>query len=121
MKDYLSKFFDRSMLDAITWSQGIPFGVPGGNDNRGFTLDDHIYFGRNAYDPSDGISFGEIVLIGHEVTHSRQYRQNGSLRQKRNYLLEGAKKGVLGVILETKTGIPGVATENVVLRECFPV
>ena len=61
------------MLDAITWSQGIPWYVP--IDAAAFTLDDHIYFGTGSFDSADGIQLDEIVLIGHETTHSRQCRQ----------------------------------------------
>jgi hypothetical protein len=95
VRDYLSKFFDRSMLDAITWDHGIPWYVPMNAD--AFTLDDMIYFGDGKYNPLNGISDEEMELIGHEVTHSRQYRQNGSLRQKVKYLVDSAKKGIAGV------------------------
>ncbi|MGH9967127.1 MAG: eCIS core domain-containing protein [Pyrinomonadaceae bacterium] len=64
------------LLEAITWGHGIPLYVPGGNDNDAFTLDDHIYFATGKYTPLNGISNYEIELIGHEVTHSRQYRQS---------------------------------------------
>jgi RHS repeat-associated protein len=96
IKNYLAKFFDRSMLDAITWGQGIPWYVPGGNDNGAFTLDDHIYFGTGAFNPSDGIQLREIILIGHETAHVRQYRQNGSLRMKAKYLANSAIMGAAG-------------------------
>jgi Domain of unknown function (DUF4157) len=76
------------MLDSITLGQGIPSYVP--MDAAAFTLDDHIYFGEGAFDPRDGIQFGEITLIGHETTHVRQHRQNGSLRQKGKYLVDSA-------------------------------
>jgi hypothetical protein len=82
------------MLDAITWSQGIPWYVP--MDAAAFTLDDHIYFGTGSFDPSDGIQLDEIILIGHETTHSRQYRQNGSLRMKGKYLVNSAVMGAAG-------------------------
>src|SRR6266852_7647052 len=52
VKDYLSKFFDRSMLNAITWDHGIPWYVPM-RDASAFTLDDMIYFGSGQYDPLD--------------------------------------------------------------------
>lgn len=107
VKKYLSKFFDPALLGAITWEHGIPWYVP--MDARAFTLDDHIYFGEGEYTPLNGISDFEMELLGHEITHSRQYRQNGSLRQKGNYLLESAKKGITGAILEGKTGMPGLA------------
>lgn len=108
VKDYLSKFFDRSMLDAITWDRGIPRYVPM-RDARAFTLDDTIYFGIGQYDPTDGISVDEIQLIGHEVTHSRQYRQNGSLRQKGKYLFQSAAWGVVGAIAGTAAHTDGMA------------
>jgi hypothetical protein len=94
VKDYLSKFFERSVLDAITWDHGIPWYVP--MKAAAFTLDDMIYFGDGQYNPLNGISDEEMELIGHEVTLSRQYRQNGSLRQKAKYLVESAKKGAAG-------------------------
>jgi len=97
VKNYLSKFFDRSMLDAITLGQGIPSYVP--MDAAAFTLDDHIYFGEGAFDPRDGIQLGEITLIGHETTHVRQYRQNGSFRQKAKYLVDSAKMGLVGTVI----------------------
>jgi hypothetical protein len=93
----LAKFFDRSMLDAITWSQGIPWYVP--MDAAAFTLEDHIYFGTGSFDASDGIQLDEIILIGHEVVHARQYRQNGSLRQKAKYLIDSGIKGAAGASL----------------------
>lgn len=85
------------MLDAITYGQGIPSYVP--MDAAAFTLDDHIYFGEGAFDPHDGIQLGEITLIGHETTHVRQYRQNGSFRQKAKYLVDSAKMGLVGTVI----------------------
>ncbi len=96
VKNYLSKFFEKSLLDAITWDQGVPFYVP--IDAAAFTLDDHIYFGPGSYNPLNGIQEDEIILIAHEVTHSRQYRENGSLRQKARYLSESAAQGIVGTI-----------------------
>ncbi len=87
----------RSHGNRETWEQGIPFYVP--MDAAAFTLDDHIYFGEGAFDPLDGIQLGEIILIGHETTHVRQYRQNGSLRQKGKYLVDSAKMGLVGTIV----------------------
>lgn len=80
-KNYLSVFFNRSLLDAITWGHGIPWFVP--MDAVAFTLDDQIYFVEASFNTLNGISIDEIVLLGHEITHSQQYRRNGSLRQKR--------------------------------------
>ena len=82
------------MLDAITFGQGIPWYVP--MDAAAFTLDDHIYFGTGSFDPTDGIQLKEIILVGHETTHSRQYRQNGSLRMKGKYLVNSAVMGAAG-------------------------
>lgn len=96
------------MLDAITWDHGIPWFVPM-RDASAFTLDDVIYFGDGQYDPLNGISIDEMVLIGHEVTHSRQYRENGSLRQKRNYLVQSAVKGIAGAIVGTAAHVDGLA------------
>jgi RHS repeat-associated protein len=94
LMNYLAKFFDPSMLSAITWSNGIPWYVPMAAD--AFTLDDHIYVDPSAFDPSDGIQLSEILLIGHEATHVRQYRQNGSLRMKGKYLINSAVMGAAG-------------------------
>jgi Domain of unknown function (DUF4157) len=69
-----------------------------------FTLDDHIYFDLGQYDPTDGTSDIEMALIGHEATHVRQYRQNGSLRQKGRYLFNSAKNGVKSAIFFTLLG-----------------
>jgi hypothetical protein len=97
VKDYLSKFFDRSLLDAIRWDHGIPWYVP--MDAAAFTLDDMIYFAAGEYTPLDGISNREMELIGHEVAHSRQYRENGSLRMKGKYLFESAKGALIGGVV----------------------
>jgi hypothetical protein len=94
IKNYLAKFFDRNMLDAITTSNGIPWYVPIEAD--AFTLDDHIYFDPSAFDPTDGIQLSEIILAGHEAAHVRQYRQNGSLRMKGKYLVNSAVMGTAG-------------------------
>jgi YD repeat-containing protein len=108
--DYLSKFFDRSMLEAITWDRGIPWYVPM-QDARAFTLNDMIYFGDREYDPLNGISDEELTLIAHEVTHSRQYRQNGSLRFKAKYLIQGAVHGGVGALEGTAAHMDGLAWE----------
>jgi hypothetical protein len=97
VKNYLAKFFDRSMLDAITLGMGIPFYVP--IDARAFTMNDHIYYKEGQYDAADGIQVGEIILMGHETAHVRQYRQNGRLRQKVKYLANSAKMGAIGTTL----------------------
>lgn len=78
-------------------------------DARGFTLDDMIYFGDGEYNPLNGISNEEMELIGHEVTHSRQCRQNGSLRQKGRYLFQSAKWGVVGAIVGAQYHVDGLA------------
>jgi hypothetical protein len=85
------------MLDAITWSNGIPKYVPIAAE--AFTLDDHIYVDPAFFDPADGIQPSEIVLAGHETTHVRQYQQNGSLRMKAKYLANSAVMGVTGSYL----------------------
>lgn len=105
-KNYLSKFYDRSLLDTITWEHGIPWYVP--MDAAGFTLGVHIYFGEGQYDSQNGISNGEMELIGHEAAHVQQFRQNGEFSMAMKYLFESAKQGAKGFVEGLSSPVPGL-------------
>jgi hypothetical protein len=99
-KNFLSNFYDRSMLDAITWEHGVPWHIklfatvtPGA-----YTSGDHIYFEPGNYHPLDGISDAEMEGIAHEVAHVRQFRENGSLGMTFKYLWNSTKNGVEGFV-----------------------
>ncbi|HKO42435.1 MAG TPA: RHS repeat-associated core domain-containing protein, partial [Pyrinomonadaceae bacterium] len=94
IKKYLSKFFDRAMLDAIILEKGLPSFVP--PDKGAFTFGDRVYYKESEYNAADGIQPGDIILMGHEATHVRQYRQNGRLRQAARYLANSVKMGAIG-------------------------
>jgi len=99
VKKFLSQFykFDQ-VVEAITYSNdGIPFYVP--IDARGFTLGDHIYFKEGAFDPSNGVSDGEMILLAHEVSHVIQYRESGKLKMSLDYLWQSGLMGAAGLYL----------------------
>lgn len=96
IKDYLAtKGFDKSLLDAITYSDnGLPTvaeiapiaggvlspiigALPGDTVIQGgaITVDDHIYFrDTGQFNAADGLTPGEIAFVAHEATHSLQMR-----------------------------------------------
>jgi YD repeat-containing protein len=99
VKKFLAQFayFDQ-VVDSITFStNGIPWYVP--MDARAFTLGDHIYFAKDQFDPSNGVSDEEMILLAHETRHVNQYRWAGKKTFAKDYLWESAKRGLEGYYL----------------------
>jgi hypothetical protein len=99
VRKFLSQIgaFDQ-VVDAITYStDGVPWYVP--MDARAFVLGDHIYFKKGEFDPSNGISDAEMILLGHEARHVNQYRWRGKKTMAASYLWESAKQGLAGYYL----------------------
>jgi hypothetical protein len=97
VKKFLSQFaYFNEVLNDVTYStDGVPGYVP--QDARAFTLGDHIYFKEGKlFDPSDGVSDEEMILLAHELRHVNQYRWNGKKTFAVEYLWESAKKGLEG-------------------------
>ncbi len=76
VNDYLSKFFDRKLLDQIEVHRDqLPAIVPGKDDTAAYTASERdIWFNKGQYSPNTTTG---IALIGHEVEHAHQWRKYG--------------------------------------------
>lgn len=74
VKDYLSKFFDRKLLDGIyIHRDGLPAIVPNKDDTAAYASNEHeIWFNQGQYSPN---TVRGIARIGHEVEHNYQWRR----------------------------------------------
>lgn len=82
-RSILSQYFPDKDLDDIDVKQGIPyiyrkFGAEGAD---AFTRGDNIYLGV----PDAPDTLGGIVLLGHEIVHSTQYDEHGTIGMARRY------------------------------------
>ncbi len=90
VKNILANYFDRGLLDSIrVHTNGLPWYVP--NDKAAYTSNDNVSYREGEYNPYTAVG---ISVIGHEVTHAQQYRDNGNLRFKAKYLASSAINGV---------------------------
>ena len=85
-KNWLKPYFPDLDLDSINIHSGIPWYVP--IDADGYTDGTDIYIKPGQYKPN---SIDGQGLVGHELTHTRQYQQNGNWPFKLRYLWDSAK------------------------------
>jgi hypothetical protein len=81
--DKLKPYFEGFDLTQIRIHKGIPAYVVG--HPKAYTSKNDIYFAEGAYDPNTARG---LSLIGHEVLHSRQYQELGTLGFRARYLTE---------------------------------
>jgi hypothetical protein len=81
VKHTLAAFFPDLNLSRIRVREGIPWYVRG--DPLAYADRNRLYFRPGAYRP-DAIE--GMALIGHELMHSRQYRELGTWRFRMRYL-----------------------------------
>jgi hypothetical protein len=76
VKQYLSKFFDKKLLDQINIHRDeLPAIVPGKDDTAAYTASEYdIWFNKGQYSPN---TTRGIARIGHEVEHAYQWRKYG--------------------------------------------
>jgi RHS repeat-associated protein len=90
VKNLLATYFDRGLLNSIrVHPNGLPSFVPKGK--MAYTSGADVYYAQGKYDPN---SARGIAIMGHEVAHSEQYRQNGNLRFKAKYLFSSLVAGI---------------------------
>jgi hypothetical protein len=77
VKNYLSKFYDRKILDeVIIHRDELPAIVAGKDKTGAYTSNEYeIWFNKNQYSPNTKAG---IALIGHELTHILQWRKYGA-------------------------------------------
>lgn len=92
MQNRLAPYFPGLDLSKIRIFEGIP-GYVVGNPGA-YTEGNNIYFAMGEYDP---YSVGGLADIGHELTHSQQYRRLGTVRFQSRYLAEYFKLRDLGL------------------------
>lgn len=87
VKNYLSKFFDRKVLDSIRVDKDhLPFIAP--SDARAFTNNGEVIaFNKGEYQPNTKRG---IALIGHETVHIFQARKYGDATFGALYLGDSA-------------------------------
>lgn len=76
LKEYLSKFFDRKLLDQIIIHRdALPAIVPNKDDTSAYAANEReIWFNKGQYSPN---TTRGIARIGHEVEHNYQWRKYG--------------------------------------------
>ncbi|HYP28903.1 MAG TPA: DUF4157 domain-containing protein [Blastocatellia bacterium] len=79
----LAPYFPSLNLREIRVREGIPWYVL--MDASAYADRNYIYFAPGAYDP---YSVEGIAIIGHEITHSAQYKAIGTLKFRVLYLWE---------------------------------
>jgi Domain of unknown function (DUF4157) len=75
------KYFPDLDLGYVQIHDGIPFYVPG-DDKDGYTSKTDIYIRDGHYKPDSVIG---LSLLGHELTHTRQYQQYCDIPFKLTY------------------------------------
>lgn len=83
----LAPYFPGLNLREIRVREGIPWYVPMGAS--AYANHNDIYFAPGAYDP---YSAEGIAIIGHEITHSAQYKEIGTWRFRALYLWQWARQ-----------------------------
>jgi hypothetical protein len=85
VKKKLAMHFEEFDLDRIQIRTGIPRLVRmfAAIEPKAYASGNNLYFSEGVYDPR---SEEGIALIGHEVTHSRQYAEFGTWRFRIRYL-----------------------------------
>ena len=79
----LAPYFPTMNLREIRVREGIPWYVP--MAASAYADRNYIYFAPGAYDP---YSVEGIAIIGHEITHSAQYKAIGTMKFRALYLWE---------------------------------
>lgn len=79
----LAPYFPTMDLREIRVREGIPWYVPMGAS--AYADRNYIYFAPGAYDP---YSVEGIAILGHEITHSAQYKAIGTMKFRALYLWE---------------------------------
>jgi hypothetical protein len=82
----LAPYFPILNLREIRVREGIPWYVP--MEVSAYAARNIIYFAAGMYDP---YSAEGIAIIGHEITHSAQYKEIGTWRFRALYLWEWAR------------------------------
>jgi hypothetical protein len=97
----LAPYFPEIDLTETVIHRGIPGYVP--IDALGYTDQHDVYFKHGDFDPCSVMG---IALIGHELTHTRQYAQYGKWSFRARYLGNSLLWGLLGevVALQPKWG-----------------
>jgi hypothetical protein len=75
VKNLLAPYFPGHDLSGITLTKGIPFFVPLKAD--GFTFGQTIHINKDLWNSDLQKTIDGIVLIGHEVTHTKQFKDLG--------------------------------------------
>jgi RHS repeat-associated protein len=93
-KGWLGKYFPDIDLDGINVHMGLPWYLPNPDNYAAHTGSrTDIYFNEKYYDPN---SISTVGTAGHELTHVRQWRENGTLSFIPRYTWDLIKNGGYG-------------------------